>query len=252
MLLVTGALSEELNVATALCKRPARVDCAGVRLLRAVAASGTVCLLKTGVGPERAASRLELVLAQLQPEEILTVGYAGALDPGLRIGDLIIAQRASLLGTPDNGMRTLDELVLSGSWSLSPVARLEAAAAQAGLTPRSGAILTSRHIIGDPAQKQLLYRKFGATVVDMETGALARTAAARGVPYGCVRAISDEAADEFLAPVSYDPSSGPLSRVVKAALAGNWLRGYRQWRERAEAARNTLRMFLEHYLRRAQ
>ncbi len=248
MLLITAALSEELNVATSFCKRPARVDFAGIRLLRAVAGTGTVCLLKTGVGPERAASRLELVLSQLQPEEILTVGYAGALDPRLRIGDLVIAQKASILGGADDGRRALDELALSGSWSLSPGAKLEAAAVEAGLTPCSGAILTSRHIIGDPQQKQLLYRRFGAAAVDMESGALARTAAGKGVPYGCVRAISDDAADEFLAPVTYDPSSGPLGRVVKAALAGNWIKGYRQWRERAEAARNTLRIFLQHYL----
>ena len=41
----------------------------------------------------------------------------------------------------------------------------------------------------------------------METAALAQVAAARDIPMDCVRAVSDEAGDDFLAPFSYDPDT---------------------------------------------
>jgi nucleoside phosphorylase len=180
---------------------------------------------------------------------MMTIGYAGALDPSLKVGDLVIPSQASLFGV-DSRRLPLDELEFSGSWKPLRNERLREAAARAGLSAYGGSLITSPYIIGDPLQKKSLYRRFGATAIDMESGSLARVAETRGIPYACARAISDDANDEFLAPLSYDPGSNPLNRALKVVSAGNWLKRYQDWKYRAAIARGTLRQFLSCYLQR--
>jgi nucleoside phosphorylase len=101
--------------------------------------------------------------------------------------------------------------------------------------------------LGDPVHKSLLYEKFRASIVDMETAALARVAAARSVPLSCIRVVSDDAADSFLAPFSYDPSARLHTRARKLASTG-MAKVYRQWKNNTTVARKRLGMFLEQYL----
>jgi nucleoside phosphorylase len=57
---------------------------------------------------------------------------------------------------------------------------------------RRGTILSSAHLIGDPQEKRRLGQAHEALAVDMESAALARICCRRGVPFGCLRTISDD------------------------------------------------------------
>ncbi len=118
----------------------------------------------------------------------------------------------------------------------------------AGLPAKQGAILTSGFIIGGAEQKLLLREKFHASIVDMETAALAQVAAQFAIPMACVRAVSDRVQDDFLAPFSYEPSLSLAARAMRILVAGNWVRRHGQWRENTTAARRSLRRFLAIYL----
>jgi hypothetical protein len=118
------------------------------------------------------------------------------------------------------------------------------------LTARQGSAITSWSIIGTPEHKQILFARFGAAIVDMETAVLARVASSMGIPLGCVRAVSDDARDDFLAFLSGDPSAGALRRAVQAAAARGWLRRYRRWRDQSQEARRSLCRVLASYLDR--
>lgn len=225
--MITAALSEELKTAAATAHAP-------------------VLLLKTGIGPRRAARRLEAALRRSRPDRILTIGYAGALAPGLAVGDLVVVRRA-LLCLEDGGGCPLPEVNLDGSWDLKGVDALAAIAQCAGLRHAVGDTLTSPYVFGEPAQKRLLHSRFGASLVDMETAALARAAANAGIPFGCVRVVSDSLEDDFLAPFSYDPRAGVAGRFVRAAGAGKWTARYSGWRERSAAARAQLERYMRAY-----
>ena len=102
-------------------------------------------------------------------------------------------------------------------------------------------------MLGDPERKHLLFEKFHASIVDMETAALAFVAAAKTIPLSCIRVISDEARDTFLTPFSYDPSTNIPSRAIKL-LDNGMIKTYQEWKDHASVAKESLNRFLSHYL----
>jgi adenosylhomocysteine nucleosidase len=140
--------------------------------------SRTVLLLETGAG----AAAMERTLAWLlsgpridgtpyRPRLVVSAGFSGAVLPGLRVGDLIVAEDVC----DSDGVRQ------TATWP-------------AGAVPyRRGRLLTVPHIIGSPEEKRRLAQGSGAAAVDMETAVVARLCGEAGVPFGCLRAISDDA-----------------------------------------------------------
>jgi adenosylhomocysteine nucleosidase len=240
MLMIVAALEEELRLARDLCAGCTRLPSQKLKIWEAGTAGRTILFLKTGVGPRAATTKLVAAIKEVKPSRILVVGYSGALDPGLKVGDLIAVRRAFLLGgneplgTPLEAMTPGDMLDLSLENLKDGICR--------------GDVVTTPFIIGEQAQKALLHAKFGAFAVDMETAAFALAARSAGIPLGCVRAITDTADDEFLAPVSYDPDSSTGKRVFRVVTAGKWVQRYRDWTERATIARRSLHAFLAEYL----
>jgi len=226
MLLVIAALSEELRIAQELCR----------------SCTASVCFLRSGVGPKAAATRLSRFLESHVVSKILAFGYAGALDPDLKVGDLVAVRLVVSIGENAPARTPLDQMEAEGCWNLSTDDL-----GSLGVEIHSASVLTTPFIIGNPEQKKLLRARFQAAAVDMETGAFARVASAAGIPLAAVRAISDEAEDSFLAPVSYDPSSTMAGKLTKAVSAGHWLRRYQDWASRAAIARASLRRFLTVY-----
>ncbi len=138
-----------------------------------------VLVAHTGVGLTSAAERVRELLETHSPTQLITAGYAGGLDPKLRIGDLVF------------------------STNFSTPALLEFAHAQFAATPRvhfGG--LTSQSVVADSiAAKTRLSRESSALAVDMETAAIAAECAAANVPLLSVRVISDAAGDPLPVPM---------------------------------------------------
>lgn len=112
---------------------------------------------------------------------IISFGMAGALKPGLAIGDWIVARR--LFGAVDT--------VCDPDW----------AAAFAGALPgaRTGCIYADGRMISDPAEKSALGTHHDADAADMESHVAAAFAAEHGLPFAIIRCISDRA-DHALPP----------------------------------------------------
>lgn len=250
MLLIATALTEELEIVLNLCNRRRKMRGLGISVWEGVRGEKSLHVLKLGAGPARAASALERALAGIKPAHILAIGYAGALDPDLKQGELVAVDEAALLSEKTWGA-PLGELELGECWPLASSKELCSMAQAAGLPIRRGGALTSFCIIGAPRHKHLLFQRFQAAIVDMETAALARVAHSAAVPLSCVRAVTDEADDDFLATLTYAPADGSFRRAAKTLAAGGWLRRYSQWRERSLAARQSLSRFLACYLNQA-
>jgi len=135
-------------------------------------ASRTCMVIETGIGGERVRKALDAGVREQHPRRILFAGFAGGLDPSLRIGDVVEA--GEVVG--ENG-----EI-----WR-SPT------------TSTEKRLLSVDRMIGDPAEKQRLREKHQADAVEMESAAFAEWCEARAIPWLCVRAISDTA-DAALSP----------------------------------------------------
>jgi adenosylhomocysteine nucleosidase len=246
MLMIAAAMEEELELARQLCPDSKRVQCEKVKLWRATKREQPVCFLKAGVGPKRSAANLREALGEVRPSRILLIGYAGALDPGLKLGDLV-AVRKALAFSLEESQPDWEHVRIDAEFELAEPQFLSEAASAGGLSARTGNAMTSAYVLGDPVHKSLLHEKFGASIVDMETAALAGIARSEGIPLSCIRVISDEAQDTFLAPFSHNPSAGIAARAKKLMETG-MVETFREWKSNTTQAKDRLSRFLELYL----
>ena len=187
-------------------------------------------------------ARLERELEAAAPSArvILSCGLAGALDPVLRAGDLVISSLSAREreGAHAEGMgrvRVTPDVALDNHPHPSAASRLPPSPAGRGnaalidtlvahlVGAHVGAILGSDTIVASVAEKQALYAETNALAVDMESHIAARVAARHGLPFAIVRAISDTA-DHTLPPAALlgmRPDGSMALGAVLASLARN-------------------------------
>jgi adenosylhomocysteine nucleosidase len=172
-----------------------------------------VVLVRSGVGKVNAAMVATLLVDQFAPSAVFFSGTAGAIDPDLQPGDIVIG---SALGYHDYGTDTAREFVrwqtrnpISGERNplLFPASQelLEAArravptltlqgsgsATRSRPSVREGVILTGDAFIANPARRDELRRTFNASAVEMEGAAVVQVCAQLGVPVLVIRSITD-------------------------------------------------------------
>ena len=154
----------------------------------------TVALIANGAGPVQSASA-----ARACPDAaaIINVGFCGALDTALQIGDVIVA----------------DKIFFS-----SQMFDCRSVSTSAGFC--RGSVYSSPWVVATAAEKQRL-RKSGARAVEMEAGGIAMVARERGVPLFCIRAVSDLAEESFAN--DFNAALGPDGRFRLGRLIGSAL-----------------------------
>lgn len=118
-------------------------------------------LVANGPGPRLVERALE---RKPDVDRILSVGFCGALDPALRIGDIVVS------GEVPKGL-------------------------QASFV--KGAVVSVDRVAFTAREKCDLRAATGAAVVEMESAAVAQKAREWDVPFGCVRVVSDIAGDDL-------------------------------------------------------
>ena len=140
------------------------------RRLATSACAAQVRVSHSGAGPAAAAQHIARVLAE-RPEFIIATGFAGGLDPALRVGEVVVARNYS-----------------------SP----ELIARAGGVA--SGAFAHADLPVESVADKAALTRATGCVAVDMESQPIATACAHAGVPLLVVRVISDPAGEPLPVP----------------------------------------------------
>jgi adenosylhomocysteine nucleosidase len=118
-----------------------------------------------GIGIEAARWAAEAVIALYHPAQVQSVGFAGALDRSLHVGDIFVP--SAVIDARD-GSRIF----------------------MAGIDSRK-ALVTFASVAG-VHQKRHLADAYGANAVDMEASGVAAAAVAHGIEFASVKAISDE------------------------------------------------------------
>ncbi|HEX7125360.1 MAG TPA: hypothetical protein VF406_06205 [Thermodesulfobacteriota bacterium] len=145
----------------------------------------SILVVRTGLagGPLGAGAAVSAIQAA-RPAAVLSVGFAGGLDPALAVGDVVI-------GDP-----VVDPTLRAHWWpSASLAAAISAAARRAGLPLRVGPLLSVARVRATPADKVAASADSGAIAVDMESAGVARAATEASVPFLAVRVVSDAAGD---------------------------------------------------------
>jgi adenosylhomocysteine nucleosidase len=129
---------------------------------------------------------IEALKEKRDVDGMISTGLCGALDPALRLGDVVVSGDA-------------------GIDARAPFVR--------------GPIHTIDHVAVTAAEKRTLRNQTGAIAVDMESAAVEGKAAEWNVPYLCIRAVSDRAGDTLPLDFNrYRNARGDFSRT-RIALA---------------------------------
>jgi nucleoside phosphorylase len=194
-----------------------------------------VRVLQIGVGLDRAERRAaEAADAGLY----LSAGCAGALDPALRAGDLVIGDRVLALdpaGRAAAEVRADPEALVA--WSKTR-----------GVCVRVGSIASSPVLLHSAAAKREAARH-GVLVVEMESAAVAAAARARGIPCAVVKVVLDEAHDGVGFPGGevVDPDTGEIDvgrGVAALVLRPQWWPRAVKLARRQRVAERALRRYL--------
>jgi nucleoside phosphorylase len=130
----------------------------------------TVLLIANGAGPLQAAKAAGVCGSAAA---IINTGFCGALDSDLKIGDVIVAGKV-----------------------LSSTQMFDCRSVNTSLSFRQGAICSSARIVATAIEKEEL-RRSGAIAVEMEAGGIIPYVRDRGLPFYCVRTVSDLADESF-------------------------------------------------------
>jgi adenosylhomocysteine nucleosidase len=149
-----------------------------------------VTVVEGGMGTAAAARAARQLISTDRPSILLSAGFCGAIRPGAQVADLILCKK--LFTDNENG---LHEVTLPGSELTT--ARLSAELQHRGLRTWQGSFITTGRIVTKSACAETLPENLPTPVLEMESAAVALAAAAAGIPFLGIRAISDDAAEEL-------------------------------------------------------
>jgi adenosylhomocysteine nucleosidase len=193
MLLIFYAFAREIAVFKRRLEQRSPLLTDGLRGFRGILAGVDLAAVATGIGPAQARDAAHRAFNSFTDVDlVILTGVAGALSPGLGIGDIVVADRLITADDEDGAP------VRSIEVDPEHVAAVQLLLTEAGLTVSSGGILTSPNVLATPEAKRQARQYSGAIAVDMESASIAHEAATRGMSFVCIRAVMDGAGDEVI------------------------------------------------------
>ena len=197
-------MPEEIAALLGALEEHRQESSSGVVLHRGRLAGNEVILAESGIGKANAAAVAQL-LALAAPRALIFTGVAGAVDPSLGTGDIVVAVDAlqhdvdvTALGY-ERGRIPGEPLTWDSSADLVKIAVEAAALAAAegtqfeGVKVVTGRVASGDQFIASAERTAQLREAFGATCVEMEGAAVAQVCTRAGVPFVIIRSISDSA-----------------------------------------------------------
>jgi adenosylhomocysteine nucleosidase len=173
----------------------------------------------TGVGKVNAAMTATLLIEHFKPGKVIFTGIAGAVDPKLEPGDIVIAERTAyhdmgtlgpeglepggvknrLTGEPNPVYFPADPQLLAAAREAAEQVTFGPVSRTAGSRrPRVvlGTIVTGDAFIASKQKSAELRARFGADAVEMEGAAVAQVCFQRGIGCLVIRSVSDKADED--------------------------------------------------------
>ena len=132
-----------------------------------------IFLVANGVGKARAAAAVDEICAATAVDRVVSIGFCGALEPDLQISDVVVGTCVQA------GSRRFSAVPVAGPAAL-----------------HSGMVCSIDWVARTAAEKRAL-RSRGGSIVEMEAAGVAERAEALGLPFSCVRAVTDLAGEDM-------------------------------------------------------
>ncbi|WP_248926489.1 5'-methylthioadenosine/adenosylhomocysteine nucleosidase [Paenibacillus hamazuiensis] len=194
-----GAMNEEIERFHQHMEQVKETRKAGIVFREGVFFGKNVVLCRSGVGKVNAAVTTQILIDTFRVDAIIFTGVAGALDPDLDIGDIVISAECmqhdmdvTALGFPKGTIPYEERSVFAADAKLADLAAESADRLHEGKVKR-GRVLSGDQFIADRQTVRSLHEELSGTCTEMEGAAVAQACAMNEIPYVVIRSMSDKA-----------------------------------------------------------
>ncbi len=200
MIGIICAMQIEADGIIALTKNTETKTYAGMKFTTGTLNGKEIVTVICGAGKVNAAMCTYALIEKYDPDVIINSGVAGALSPIVRIGDIVVATKSvehdmntCALGDRQGEVSFPDGKVMFFECDKAVSALLAAVCKEIPDTKTAQGIVASGDIFVSERNSRLrLNDRFGAIACEMEGAAVGHVCYCCKVPYGIIRAISDD------------------------------------------------------------
>jgi adenosylhomocysteine nucleosidase len=196
---IIGAMAEEVKLLLEQMEGTQQERHAGLSFYTGTFHDRKVVVTQSGVGKVNAAVCTQTLIDRYGAKAVLFTGVAGAVDPKLNIGDIVVSSSClqhdvdvTALGYPRGTVPFQD---VSEYPSDANLVRLAQEAGELVYPGRchTGKVLSGDQFIADRSTVRRLYEEFEGACTEMEGAAVAQVCYMNEVPHVVIRSMSDKA-----------------------------------------------------------
>ncbi len=200
MIGIICAMQIEADGIIALCENVKTTTHAKMKFTLGTLHGKDVCIVVCGVGKVNAAMCALMLIEKYKPNLVLNSGVAGSLSPIVGIGDIVVATKSvehdmngTALGDKQGEITFPDGNMMFFECDKQASTLLAAICKEIPDTKVAQGIIASGDIfVSDRKLRFKINDRFGALACEMEGAAIGHVCVRCEVPYGIIRAISDD------------------------------------------------------------
>ncbi|KGI56509.1 5'-methylthioadenosine/adenosylhomocysteine nucleosidase [Campylobacter sp. MIT 97-5078] len=197
---ILGAMPEEISPLLEKLQNYEKINYANNSYYLAQYKKHELILAYSKIGKVNSTLSASIMIEKFKAETLLFTGVAGAFNPNLKIGDLLVANKLcqydldiTAFGHP-LGFVPGNEVFVKTDEKLNALAK--EVANELGVKLHEGIIATGDEFICDEVKKSKIREVFNADACEMEGASVALVCEALKVPCFILRAMSDEAGEK--------------------------------------------------------
>ena len=201
MIGIIGAMALEIDGLKKEMENTSANTISGVEFSVGVIGGAEVVIAQAGVGKVNAAVTAQTMILKYNPSVIINIGVAGGIEPSLKIGDIVVADKVcehdmdtTAVGDEPGFITGIDTVYMHCDSEISNI--ISQCAKDMGLHTVRGTIATGDIFVAENSVRNRISQLFNGVAAEMEGGSIGHVCVMNNVPFAILRAMSDCANDD--------------------------------------------------------
>lgn len=201
MIGIIGAMALEIDGLKKEMENTSANTISGVEFSVGVIGGTEVVIAQAGVGKVNAAVTAQTMILKYNPSVIINIGVAGGIEPSLKIGDIVVADKVcehdmdtTAVGDEPGFITGIDMVYMHCDSEISNI--ISECAKDMGLHTVRGTIATGDIFVAENSVRNRISQLFNGVAAEMEGGSIGHVCVMNDVPFAILRAMSDCANDD--------------------------------------------------------
>ena len=201
MIGIIGAMALEIDGLKKEMENTSANTISGVEFSVGVIGGTEVVIAQAGVGKVNAAVTAQTMILKYNPSVIINIGVAGGIEPSLKIGDIVVADKVcehdmdtTAVGDEPGYITGIDTVYMHCDNEISNI--ISQCAKDMGLHTVRGTIATGDIFVAENSVRNRISQLFNGVAAEMEGGSIGHVCVMNNVPFAILRAMSDCANDD--------------------------------------------------------